>query len=387
MQPKIKVCHIITMLELGGAQQNTIYTASHLRNDTFDGYLCYGPGGILTDEANSLMPGKTTFIPHLIREINPYHDTRALIEIYHALKKIKPQIVHTHSSKAGILGRIAAFLAHVPVIIHSIHGFGYTKYQNLLVYHLLKTAEWSVSKITTHFIAVSQANLNQGIQEKLFTPNKVSLIRSGIALDSFKKASPGSVREEFSIQTHQHLITMIACFKPQKSPLDFIKVADQVYQDNKETRFLLVGDGVLRELIETEIKNRNLENIVILTGWRRNIPEIIAASDIIVLTSLWEGLPKTIIEAMAGCKPVVATRVDGTADVIKDGENGFLVVPHDIEAFAQKIRILLENKTLANKFIQASQTLLNEFDSNLMVKKQEELYLKMGEMGGQVLNL
>lgn len=370
----IKVCHIITMLELGGAQQNTLYTVSHLDKNNFDTYLCFGPDGILTDEANVLLPERTFLIPHLIREINPYYDTRALIELYALLKKIKPHVVHTHSSKAGILGRTAAYLAKIPVIIHSIHGFGYTRYQNPIAYHLLKAAERIASRFTTHFIAVSQANLNQGIKEKLFTADKVSLIRSGIPLNSFKNADPSSVREEFSLLPGQPLITMIACFKPQKSPLDFIKVADHVHKINHDARFLLVGDGALRKPLEDEIKSRNLDKVVILTGWRRDIPAIIAASNIIVLTSLWEGLPRTVIEAIAAEKPVVATSVDGTADIIKDGETGFLVAPHDITSFAEKILLLLKDTSLCTKFIQASQNLLPEFDIDLMVNKQEHLY-------------
>lgn len=362
------------MLELGGAQQNTLYTVTHLDKNNFETYLCFGPGGILTDEAIALLPKRTFLIQHLIREINPYHDTRALIELYDILKKIKPQVVHTHSSKAGILGRTAAYLARIPVIIHSIHGFGYTRYQNPIAYHLLKAAERIATKFATHFIAVSQANLNQGIKEKLFTAEKVSLIRSGIRLDSFWNVDPSSVREEFSLSPDQPLITMIACFKPQKAPLDFIKVADQIHKINQDTRFLLVGDGALRKPIEEEIKSRNLDKVVILTGWRRDIPAIIAASNIIVLTSLWEGLPRTVIEAIAAEKPVVATSIDGTADIIKDGETGFLVAPHDITSFAEKILLLLSDPSLRTKFIGASQHLLPEFDINLMVQKQGQLY-------------
>jgi glycosyltransferase involved in cell wall biosynthesis len=383
MQEKIKVCHIITMLELGGAQQNTIYTTAHLDQEKFNAYLLYGPGGMLTDDAKAALPGKTFLIPHLIRKIHPYYDTRAFFELYAVLKKLKPAIVHTHSSKAGIVGRTAARLAGVPIIIHSIHGFGYTKYQNILKYQLLKSAEWFVSKFTTYFIAVSNANLDQGIKEKLFDASRVILIRSGISLDSFRNAVPGTIREEFHIQEDQPLITMIACFKPQKAPVDFIKVADEVHKTLPNARFLLVGDGILRESIEDEIRQRNLAGIIKLTGWRREIPQIIAASDIIALTSLWEGLPRTIIESMAAGKPVVATGVDGTSDIIQDGTNGFLAAPHDIESFAKKILALLSDKTLQAEFSQSSQNILSEFDIDLMVKKQEQLYLHLLNSSGR----
>jgi glycosyltransferase involved in cell wall biosynthesis len=377
MNQKVKVLHLITMLELGGAQQNTLYTVSHLNKNYFDAYLGSGPGGILTNEAYSLLNDKFHIIPHLIREINPIYDLAALFELIFYIKKIKPMIIHTHSSKAGILGRTAAYLTGVPIIIHSIHGYGFTKYQNIIKFHLLKFAEKIVSKYTTHFICVSEANKKQGIEYKLFDNNKVSLIRSGIELNLFRGVDGKKIRQEFSIEEEQPLVSMIACFKPQKAPSDFIKVAELVHKQKPQVRFMLVGDGVLKNDIQKMIEEKNLKECVFLTGWRRDIPQILAAADIIVLTSLWEGLPRTIIEAIASKKPIVATKVDGTADIIQDGYNGFLAQPHDIETIASKIITLLEDKALYNKFIHNSQAILNEFDINLMVEQQEKLYLEL----------
>jgi len=377
MNQKVKVLHLITMLELGGAQQNTLYTVSHLNKNYFDAYLGSGPGGILTNEAYSLLNDKFHIIPHLIREINPIYDLAALFELIFYIKKIKPMIIHTHSSKAGILGRTAAYLTGVPIIIHSIHGYGFTKYQNIIKFHLLKFAEKIVSKYTTHFICVSEANKKQGIEYKLFDNNKVSLIRSGIELNLFRGVDGKKIRQEFSIEEEQPLVSMIACFKPQKAPSDFIKVAELVHKQKPQVRFMLVGDGVLKNDIQKMIEEKNLKECVFLTGWRRDIPQILAAADIIVLTSLWEGLPRTIIEAIASKKPIVATKVDGTADIIQDGYNGFLAQPHDIETIASKIITLLEDKALYNKFIHNSQAVLNEFDINLMVEQQEKLYLEL----------
>lgn len=373
---KIKVLHIITKLELGGAQQNTIFTVNNLNKDKFDAFLAFGGGGILTEETKQRLSEKAILVPFLVREINPYYDLLALIQLYKIIKKIKPQIVHTHSSKAGILGRTASFIAGVPIIIHSIHGFGFNKYQNKFLYFLLKGAEKIVSKFTTHFIAVSQANIEQGIKEKLFNLDKVSLIRSGIDLNYFKLINESTIRSEFNIENSSSIITMIACFKHQKAPLDFIYIAEKIIQFKKNIKFFLVGDGELRKEIENEIRKRNLENYVILTGWRRDVGNIICGSDIIVLTSLWEGLPRTIIEAMVLNKPIVATNVDGINDVIKDGENGFLITPHNINEFANKILALLKDKELYNKFANASKN-IDEFDINLMVRKQEELYIRL----------
>lgn len=374
MTDKIKVMHLITMLELGGAQQNTLYTVSHLDKNFFDVYLGSGPGGILTEEAHTLLGSKFEIIPHLIREIRPFYDIRALFEIISYIKKIKPLIVHTHSSKAGILGRFAAYFSKVPIIIHSIHGYGFTRYQNIIKYKLLKLIEKIISRYTTHFICVSEANKIQGIKYKLFNEDKVSIIRSGIEMHLFKEADGEKIRKEFSLGRNSPLIVMIACFKPQKAPLDFVYAAEIVHKRKPEAHFMLVGDGILRKEIQNVIRGRNLAECFYLAGWRRDVPSILAASNVVVLTSLWEGLPRTIIEAIASKKPIVATKVDGTADIIKDGINGFLAKPHDINTIANKIIKLLDNKQLVNKFIEESQAILPEFDIDLMVKQQENLY-------------
>lgn len=373
---KIKVIHIITKLELGGAQQNTIFTVNNLNKEKYEVYLAFGKGGILTNEVIEKLKERAIIIPHLIREINPIYDLRALIEIYRIIKKIKPKIVHTHSSKAGILGRIASYLAGVPVIIHSIHGFGFNKYQNKFLYFLLKTLEKIVAKFTTHFIAVSKANMQQGVKEKLFPSDKVSLIRSGIDLNEFRSAKESTIKKEFNIKENFFIVSMIACFKPQKAPLDFVYIAEKIIKLDNNFKFILVGDGNLRPKIEYEIAKRKLEEHIILTGWRRDIKNIICGSHIIVLTSLWEGLPRTIIEAMACNKPIVATNVDGVKDVIIDGENGFLAQPHNIDEFVEKILMLKKNKLLYDKFVNAPKK-LDDFDINLMVKQQEDLYIRM----------
>lgn len=377
MIDKIKIMHLVTMLELGGAQQNTLYTVSHLDKSYFDVYLGSGPGGILTEEATTLLGSKFEIIPHLIREIKPFYDIRALFDIIYYIKKVKPLIVHTHSSKAGILGRTAAYLSKAPIIIHSIHGYGFTRYQNIIKYNLLKLIERIVSKYTTHFICVSEANKIQGIKYNLFNKDKVSIIRSGIEINLFKEADGERIRKEFSLEKNNPLIVMVACFKPQKAPLDFIYAAEIVHKRKPEARFMLVGDGILREEIQKAIRERNLSDCFFLAGWRRDVPSILAASNVVVLTSLWEGLPRTIIEAIASKKPVVATKVDGTADIIKDEINGFLAKPHDINTIATKIIELLENKQLANKFVKESQAVLPEFDIDLMVKQQEKLYFNL----------
>ncbi|OGL43954.1 MAG: hypothetical protein A2W05_08255 [Candidatus Schekmanbacteria bacterium RBG_16_38_10] len=432
---KIKIIHIITKLELGGAQQNTLFTIRNLDRNVFDPVLISGTGGILDKEANKIKDAKIYFIPELVREINPLKDIIALLKLtkilyaekqisiqqsafstqfselktqnskpktfnmQHATHNLKqsatPIIVHTHSSKAGILGRWAARLAGVPITIHTFHGFGFNDYQRFLKRNLFLFLERFTGKITSHFICVSKSNIEKGERLGIFSGKKVSLIRSGIEIDKFRnskniiplspplsKGDSGGLLvkklEELKIKNNIPIVGMIACFKPQKAPLDFIKIAAKVKKE-VEAKFVIVGDGELREKIEAEIEESNLKDDVILAGWQKDIPQVLKCFDLLLLTSLWEGLPRVIPEAVASDIPVIATDVDGVDEVIKDGVNGYLLKPHNIDGFSEKIVYLLKNKTVLEGFTKTGKEVLAEFDINEMVKKQEMLYLSFFE--------
>ncbi|HUT85106.1 MAG TPA: glycosyltransferase family 4 protein [Thermodesulfobacteriota bacterium] len=383
---RIKVVHIITKLELGGAQENTLFTVAHLDRSRFEPFLISGNEGILAEEAQRIGGVKTYLLPDLVREISLLHDTRAFTETVRTLKEIRSSgdknarlIVHTHSSKAGIIGRWAAKTAGAEAIIHTYHGFGFNDYQPWLVKWFYILLEWLTSRITTRFICVSEANREKGIALGLFREDQTALIRSGIDLERF--ASPQKSREEtrkeLGIPLDTPLATMIACFKPQKAPLDFVRVAGLVKKEMPHVRFLMVGDGILRNEIEQARRECGVEQELILPGWRRDIPEILNATDCLVLTSLWEGLPRVFPQAMCLGLPVVATRVDGATDVISDNVNGFLLPPRDCEGMAQKVLYLLKNPDRAKEMGERGRAQVKEFDSHTMVKQQEELYFSL----------
>jgi len=383
---RIKVVHIITKLELGGAQENTLFTVAHLDRSRFEPFLISGNEGILAEEAQRIGGVKTYLLPDLVREISLLHDTRAFTETVRTLKEIRSSgdknarlIVHTHSSKAGIIGRWAAKTAGAEEIIHTYHGFGFNDYQPWLVKWFYILLEWLTSRITTRFICVSEANREKGIALGLFREDQTALIRSGIDLERF--ASPQKSREEtrkeLGIPLDTPLATMIACFKPQKAPLDFVRVAGLVKKEMPHVRFLMVGDGILRNEIEQARRECGVEQELILPGWRRDIPEILNATDCLVLTSLWEGLPRVFPQAMCLGLPVVATRVDGATDVISDNVNGFLLPPRDCEGMAQKVLYLLKNPDRAKEMGERGRAQVKEFDSHTMVKQQEELYFSL----------
>ncbi len=377
MSSKYKVVHIITKLENGGAQRNTLYTVEHLDRKGYEPILIFGPGGGLDRDAEALPDVRIIKIPLLIRKINLFKDCIALLWLIIVLKFAKVQIVHTHSSKAGILGRWAAYFARVPVIIHTFHGFGFHDYQSPIVKWLYIILERVTAKKTHALIAVSKENVTKGLHYNIGIPNQYTVIHSGIKFDDFCNADVDiqAKKKELGINTDSHLIGMVACFKPQKAPLDFIRMAAIVARELPEVQFLLVGDGELRHDIEEKIKELQLKDKVILAGWRDDIAEIMRILDIFVLTSLWEGLPRVIPEALLSGVCVIATDVDGTREIITDGANGILFAPGDVEDLSEKVVRLIKDEQFREKILKQSRESVDKnYNIDIMVKEIEDLY-------------
>lgn len=374
---KIKVIHIITKLELGGAQGNTLYTVENLNRDQFEVVLISGTGGILDEKAKKIPDTKTFFIKDLIRSINPIKDVSAFCELLKILRQEKPDIVHTHSSKAGIIGRWAAYFAKVPSIIHTFHGFGFNPYQKLPVRWMFVFSEQITAPITHKLVAVAEEDIKKGVAYKIGKKEQYTLIRSGIKLNDYQnlKIDVTQKRKELNLNSDEKIVLTIGPFKPQKNLVDFVRLAGRVTKVLPNTKFLIVGDGEQRQKIETEVNNLRLKNIVVLLGWRQDIAELITLCDVFVLTSLWEGLPRTILEAMAVGKPVVANAVDGTKEIVQPDKTGYLVEPFQINKMAEYVVKLLNDKNLRNQFSNyAKQCLGQTFDIDYMVHQQEELY-------------
>ncbi len=378
---RIKVCHIITKLELGGAQKNTLFTVSNLDPSKFQTFLISGEEGILDGEAKELLGERAIFVREMQRSINPFFDFIALIKLTIILKKIKPKIIHTHSSKAGILGRWAGFFAGVKVRIHTIHGFGFSPFHPLPVRWLFIFLERITSLVTTHFICVSKNNLEKGRKLGIIKKGQASIIRSGVEIEKFLNASVDAEKKkiELGIPLDKKIIGMVACFKPQKAPLDFVRIARILKDSRDDVHFIMIGDGELRERIEEEIEKLELKENFSLLGWRKDVEEIFKIVDVFVLTSLWEGLPQVIPQAYASGVPMVVTDVDGNKEFVEDGINGFTFKPHDLHSASEKISEIVENHELREKFVKEGRKKLKEFEAVFMVQSQENLYKKLLE--------
>ncbi len=380
----INLLYVITKLELGGAQKQLLSLIRHLDKKRFRLFLFTAEDGLLLPEAlsiNGLTINKSTCLE---RPINLLKDLLVLIEIYRFIKKNNIEIVHTHSSKAGILGRLAARVAKVRIILHTVHGWSFNDYQPGMVRLFFIWLERLIARFTDRLIVVSDYDKQKGLWNRIGKEDKYSLIHYGIDFSEFGTKDQ-NIRKELRINTNDSVVCMVSCFKPQKSPQDFVRLAFLVKKLSPGSRFLLVGDGVLRKKIERLIRKFDLEKELILTGWRSDIPRILSGIDIFVLTSLWEGLPISVLEAMASSKPVVSTNTGGVAEVVVEGKSGFLVPPKDMNKMSERLIVLLKDKNMRESMGQnAADSLHLNFALTNMIENSRNLYEKLIKEKGAV---
>lgn len=366
---KRKIAFIITKLELGGAQKSVLYSVNNLPKDKFETYLLCGPGGFFDEEAKKEIKN-LFFIPDLQREINLKKDFAAFRQICKTLKKIKPDILHTNSSKAGLLGRFAAFFCRVKCV-HTVHGFAFNSEQNLPKRMFYVFLEMICSLVTKKIIFVANTDIELARKYKIAPHKKFALIRAGVEVKT-KKDFPLFDKEkklkELHLTSKNKIILSIANLKPQKNPLDMIKAAKIVCKEFPNAVFLYLGTGPLKEPAEKLIKEYKLEKNFKLLGHRTDTTELLMISDVFSLSSLWEGLPMALVEALFMQVPAVCYNVNGVKEVLKDKQNGFLCQSKEYKKLAQNIC------TILNGEFNFTPTDLTDFDIKTMVKQQAALY-------------
>jgi glycosyltransferase involved in cell wall biosynthesis len=376
---RTRVLHIITRLIVGGAQENTMLTAALLDPDRYAVDVVSGPqtgpeGSLIEEVRARGIP--LTIEPALVRQINPIKDSLALVRLTRFIKRGRYAVVHTHSSKAGILGRWAAYLAGVPIIVHTVHGWGHHERQHPLVRRFYVLLERVTQRFTARLIVVSPRDADKGLNDGIATPAKYVTIRSGIELARFRQPSRPreAVRAELGIPQDAPAVGTVTRLSPQKAPLDFVNAAAHVAARRPDVHFVVVGDGLLRAEVEAQVIALELADCVHLTGLRRDVPDLMHSFDVFALTSLWEGLPRVLPQAMAADLPIVATAVDGNAEAVTDGVNGFLTPPGDPEAMTAAWLRLLDDPALARRMGKAGQVKAEEFGARKMVSDIAALY-------------
>ncbi len=381
----MKIAHVITRLVVGGAQENTLFTVEGLikkgyKVDLISGKT-EGPEGSLENRVREKkIP--LIIIKQLVRDINPVFDIIAFLKLFFIFKKNKYQIVHTHSAKAGIIGRISAKLANPKtIVIHTIHGLPFHPYQNKILNFIYILAEKIAYIFTDHFICVGNVMKEKSIKAGIGKEKDYTVIYSGFEIEPYLECARKReiLREKYGIKKNEKIIGMIGRLFYLKGQNYLMEAFKDISQKFPEAKLLLVGDGILREELENYAKKNNIYHKVIFTGLvpPEKIPEYVAIMDILVHTSLREGLPKAVAQGFAGGKPVVAFDIDGTKEVVINGKTGFIVPPENVELLKEKLIFLLENSEIAGKMgIEGQELIKKLFPVEKMVDEIEKIYIK-----------
>jgi glycosyltransferase involved in cell wall biosynthesis len=378
----IRVLHIITRMIVGGAQENTLLTVEGLdKMPEYDVWLMSGldhgrEGELLTRARETT---QLIIVPQLGRAINPLSDIVAFWKLYRLIKKGRYHIVHTHSSKAGVLGRIAAWLAGTPLIVHTLHSLVFHDYQPWIVNRTWRIIKKICAPVTDHFISVSRIISEKAIAAGVDKPEKFTTIYSGMELDWFLNAKFDSakVREEFGIPQDAPVVGKIARLFPLKGHDQLMDAAPEIVKRVPNVRFFLIGDGILLEHLQERARNYGILENFIFAGLidRERIPEMISAMDVVVHTSLREGLARVLPQSLAMGKPCVSFDIDGAPEVVINGRTGYLVEPFDSAGLADGIAGILENDDLRQKMGAEGKILVDPpFRAETMVQQISDVY-------------
>jgi len=382
-----KILHIITRLDMGGSAQNTLQTCKRL-SGKYETILVHGPSHesrmtdlekrIIEDDVGAVRARgvKVTALPTMVRSIRPLKDLRALLSLVWLIFKEKPDIVHTHSSKAGILGRLAAKIAGVPHIIHTPHGHVFYGPLGIIASKIFLWVETIFSKFTDRMVALTDGEKNDYIKLSVCPPQKLFKIHSGVDLEQFMQSNGNRVAKKRSLGLDQNstVIGFVGWLLPIKGPAYLLQAMTHIWPEHPTASLVMVGKGELDVDLRAQALKMNANGRIKFLGWREDIHEIMPVFDLLVLPSLNEGMGRVLVEAMAAGKPVVASEVGGIPDLVKHGETGYLVRPADEKALANGIKKLLNDPESARQMGQRGKEYCRQFSLEAMIQKLEDLY-------------
>jgi glycosyltransferase involved in cell wall biosynthesis len=382
-----KILHIITRLDMGGSAQNTLQTCKKL-SGKYETILVHGLSyeSRMTDLERRIIEAgveevkaqgvKVIPLPSMVRSIRPVKDFRALFFLAWLIFKEKPDIVHTHSSKAGILGRLAAKIAGVPYIVHTPHGHVFYGHFGILASKIFLWVERIFSKFTDRMVALTDGERNDYIKLSVCPPQRVFKIHSGVDLEQFMQPNGNRVEKKRSLGLDQNgtVIGFVGWLLPIKGPAYLLKAMAHIWPEHPAASLVMVGKGELDVDLRAQALKMNANGKVKFLGWREDVHEIIPIFDLLVLPSLNEGMGRVLVEAMAAGKPVVASEVGGIPDLVKHGETGYLVRPADERALANGIKKLLNDPERAQQMGQRGKEYCRQFSLEAMIAKLDDLY-------------
>jgi glycosyltransferase involved in cell wall biosynthesis len=395
MPENIRVIHIITRLDMGGSAQETLLTVLTLdpqfhkviliKGSTSESAMTLAELQKVNQQLAAACDRGVEIInlPSLVRRISPWNDFKAFILLLSLIRRYKPHIVHTHTSKAGALGRLAAWLARVPAIIHKPHGHVFYGHFGPQVSRFFLLVERLLSRITDHVVALTPMEARDHLTLKVLTADKISIIHSGVKLNRYHTTAKKrqQKKKELGISPDSLVVGYVGWLIPIKGITHLVNAMAEVVQRHPSSLLVLVGKG--DEKGEEEVKLcKQVENLGIVDnvrflGWRPDVNEIIGCFDIFALPSLNEGMGRVLVEAMSAGLPIVASRVGGIPDLVKHGENGLLVPPANPGALERAISDLLGDKSRRKHMGETGKKMCRPYSVEAMVEKIDNLYSRL----------
>ncbi len=380
---RIRVLRVIARLNVGGPALHTTLLTERLDPRRYDARLVTGteePGEGNYLALHGKAPERVIVLPTLGREVRGVADGLTLAALVRLMRRVRPHVVHTHTAKAGTLGRLAARLACVPVVVHTYHGHVFHGYFSPARARIFLGVERMLARWTDCLLAVSETVRRELLALGVGSPARFRVVPLGLDLDRYRgaDAARGSLRGELGLPPEAPVVTIVARLVPIKAHEVFLEAARRVHQALPASRFLIVGDGERRAALEALAADLGLGTSVRFLGWRRDLERVYADATVVALTSRNEGSPVSLIEAMAAGRPIVAARVGGVPDLVEDGVTGCLVPPDDPGALAAALVTLLQNperrRTLG---LAARERVVPAFAAERLVADVDALYAEL----------
>jgi glycosyltransferase involved in cell wall biosynthesis len=370
-----RIAHVITESEpFGGAQRNTLLTLKGLVRDGYEPELLCGPEGRLISEAEAIGV-KVHVIPALVRQLDPLKDSRAFFRLYRLFRSQDYSIVHTHSTKAGVVGRVAAWLARVPVIIHTVHGVPFELDGNLRS-RFYFALERCVGYLSDSLICVGEVLRQEVASWKIVPDRKLVTVYSGIDFSSYVlRRTPLEMKQVLGLEEAWPIVGSVGRLSEQKAQRYLIQAVALLKEKYPQIKLLLVGEGQLRPLLEKQIQDLGLSSNVFLLGEQDDIADLLNIFDVYAMSSRWEGVGRSLTEAMYWGLPIVATAVNGVKELIVHEETGLFAPPQDPKALATAVDRLASDRKVAKRLGSHAQKKCRELmDGEHMIIAIEKLY-------------
>lgn len=379
MEERIRVLHIITRLIRGGADENTVFTVEGVDPGRYDSRILAGRGSE-TDGFSEDIRRRTQVLPDLVRDPHPWHDLVALVKMTRIIRAGRYHIVHTHTAKAGFLGRIAARLAGAPHVVHTLHGVTFHEHIHPVVRALYVVLERIAARLCDVMITVGEDVKRKYLAEAVGRTEQYVTIPSGMDTRPFREALDPArgrdpARAELGLGGDDVVVGMVSRLEPRKGWNYFLEAVARLAPDFPQLRALVVGEGSQHAELERMAARLGIAERTVFAGYRSDVARAMAAIDVAVLTSLWEGLPRVLVQYSLLEKPIVTFAVEGAHEVVDEGQSGFVVPLRDVDALVDRLRPLVASGELRRELGRRSRERVEgRWDVEIMVEQIRRVY-------------